>query len=141
MAGLPRTLTCATNSVDMLGICSWPGIRYIHKLLINSDHISSLSVSKSNSSQMLEGCLMFYLFINLTLSLGVSSIIAGTFVLLITTEIPDRKYYLMHIRSSVDSIINSTDMNSSKVQEIVEDRETWWATIHGITMGQTRFSN
>ena len=80
---------------------------------------------------------MLYLFINLTVSLGVSSITAGTFVLLITIEIPGRKYCLMHIRSSVDSIINSMDMNSSKVLEIVEDREAWWATVHGITMSQT----
>ena len=30
------------------------------------------------------------------------------------------------------SITDSVDMNSSKLQEIVEDREAWSAAIHGI---------
>ena len=30
------------------------------------------------------------------------------------------------------SITDSVDMNSSKLQEIVEDREAWGAAIHGI---------
>ena len=38
-------------------------------------------------------------------------------------------------------IINSTDMNLSKLQEIVKDREAWCATVHGVTKSQTRLSN
>ena len=30
------------------------------------------------------------------------------------------------------SITDSVDMNSSKLQEIVEDREAWSAAVHGI---------
>ena len=37
----------------------------------------------------------------------------------------------------LDSIINSMDMNLSKLQEIVEDRETWCATVHGVAKSQT----
>ena len=33
----------------------------------------------------------------------------------------------------LDSITNSMDMNLSKLQEIVEDRGAWWATVHGVT--------
>ena len=32
----------------------------------------------------------------------------------------------------VDGIINSMDMNLSKLQEIVKDRETWHAAFHGV---------
>ena len=33
----------------------------------------------------------------------------------------------------LDSITNSVDMNLSKPQKIVEDREAWRAAVHGIT--------
>ena len=33
----------------------------------------------------------------------------------------------------LDSIISLMDMNLSKLQEIVEDRETWHAKAHGVT--------
>ena len=35
------------------------------------------------------------------------------------------------------SITNSMDMNLSKLQEIVKDREAWHAAVHGITKSQT----
>ena len=37
----------------------------------------------------------------------------------------------------LDSIINSMDMNLSKLQEIVEDRGTWHAAVHGVAMSGT----
>ena len=36
-----------------------------------------------------------------------------------------------------DSITNSTDLNLSRLQEIVEDRGAWRATVHGVTKSQT----
>ena len=36
----------------------------------------------------------------------------------------------------LDGIINSMDMNLSKLWEIVEDRGTWCVVVHGITNGQ-----
>ena len=38
----------------------------------------------------------------------------------------------------LDGIIDSMDMNLSKLQEIVKDRETWCAAVHGVEMSQTR---
>ena len=38
----------------------------------------------------------------------------------------------------LDSITDSMDMNLSKLQEIVEDREAWRAVVHGIKKSQTR---
>ena len=38
----------------------------------------------------------------------------------------------------LDGIIDSMDMNLSKRQEIVKDREAWHATVHGVTKSQTR---
>ena len=41
----------------------------------------------------------------------------------------------------LDGIINSMDMNLDKLQELVMDRKTWHAVVHGVTKIQTRLSN
>ena len=43
--------------------------------------------------------------------------------------------------SWLDSITNSRDVNLSKLQEIVEDRGAWHATVRGVTKSQARLSN
>ena len=40
----------------------------------------------------------------------------------------------------LDSITDSMDMNLSKFQEIVKDREAWYAAVHGIKKSWTRLS-
>ena len=41
----------------------------------------------------------------------------------------------------LDSITDSMDMNLSKLQEIVMDREAWHAVVHGVTKSQTKLSD
>ena len=40
----------------------------------------------------------------------------------------------------LDSISDSMDMNWSKLQETVKDREAWCATFRGVTKNQTQYS-
>ena len=40
----------------------------------------------------------------------------------------------------LDSTTDSTDMNLSKLWEIVKDREGWYAAIHGITKSWTQLT-
>ena len=41
----------------------------------------------------------------------------------------------------LDGIIDSISMNLSKLQEMMKDREAWYAVVHGVTKSWTQLSN
>ena len=41
----------------------------------------------------------------------------------------------------LDSVTDSVDKNLSKLQEIVKDRETWRAAVHGVAKSRTRLND
>ena len=56
-------------------------------------------------------------------------------------KIDGRRRRGWQIMRLLDSIIDSMDMNLSKLQEILKDRDAWCATVHGVTKSWTQLSN
>ena len=56
---------------------------------------------------------------------------------LILGKTEDRRIIGCQRMGQLDGITNAMDLNLSKLQEMVRDREAWCATVHGITKSRT----
>ena len=56
---------------------------------------------------------------------------------LMLKKIEGKRRIGQHKMRWLDHIMDSVDMNLSKPQEMVKDREAWYAAVHGIVKSQT----
>ena len=56
-------------------------------------------------------------------------------------KIEGRRRRGRHRMGWLDGISDSMDMNLSKLREMVTDRETWRAAVHGVTKSRTLLSD
>jgi len=56
-------------------------------------------------------------------------------------EIEDRRKRGRQRMRRLDNITDSTDMSLSRLREVVMDRESWCAAVHGLSKTQTGLSS
>ena len=94
---------------------------FTFKVIINMSDLSSVQFSCSVFPNTLATCCKELTHWKKTLMLG---------------KIEDRKRRGAQGIRRVDSITDSMDLNSGKLREMVRDRETWCAAVHGVAKSQ-----
>ena len=80
-------------------------------------------------------------FLNTLLKISHIIVITSFEKTLMLRKIEGRRRRRQQRMRSLDGIMDLMDMSLSKFQEMVEDRETWRAAVHGVAKSQTRLSN
>ena len=100
--------------------------------------IANFSVFSCGSLSFLKTAILYSLSGKSLVSVSLGSATEKTLMLGKTEGRRRRRQWRMRW---LDGIIDSVDMNLSKLREMVKDREAWHAAIHGVTRSQTQLSD